>query len=61
MVIKVHYSDNQSYQNAYVEGYEAYRQGLEIKNCPYDPDLETSEEQFAWIRGYRAAKDLFGS
>lgn len=39
------------------EGYNAYLQGIHIRDCPYSQDTsENTEKQQAWFRGYAASR-----
>ena len=48
------YSNNQTPFNPYQEGREAYDEGLELSDCPYNPD---SEDGVDWEGGWMSAEE----
>lgn len=52
-----HTSKAQDILKTQQEGYNAYLQGVHIRNCPYKADTpENTTKQQAWIRGYAASR-----
>ena len=41
--------------DAFEEGYDAYWDGLQVEDNPYDPEKQ-SEEQRSWDEGWLAAR-----
>ncbi len=41
---------------AYDQGYDAYWEGVEITNNPYDPE-EEADARLAWERGWHKARE----
>lgn len=43
--------------NTQQEGYNAFLQGVHVRDCPYKTDTpENTAKQQAWIRGYAASR-----